>query len=324
MSTKVLLTEMISPTGVAALEQKAEVVYAPDPSVESALPLVADVSAIISRNTVIDERIFAKAPKLKAVASHGVGYDHIDIEAATRHGVCVVNTPGANAQSVAELTIALMLALGRKMVYADHALRVRHDFSVRNKCSGQDMREKTVLIIGMGAVGRAVAQICIAGFSMRVLGYSPHVTAEQMTAIGVEKVDDLDLALPLADYVTIHCPYTEDRYHMIHGERLAKMKPSAYLINCARGKLIDEQALYEALKNGTIAGAGLDVFDPEPPAADNPLFALENVIVTPHLGYNALDSFNRMSLWSVEDVLNVIQGDMEKVHLVNKEVLRDA
>lgn len=321
MGIKILLTEEISPAGVAALEKKAEIVYAPDPSVESALPLVADVDGIISRNTTIDERVFAKAPKLKAVAAHGVGYDHIDVKAATSHGVRVVNTPGANAQSVAELVVGFMLALGRKLVYADAALRIRNDYSARNSCAGQDLRQKTLLIVGMGAIGRILAGICLDGFSMRVLGYDPYASAEQMAEFGVIKAPVLEEALPVADYVSLHCPYVDELYHLMDAKRLSRMKPTAFLINCARGKLVDEQALCEALKTGVIAGAGLDVFDPEPPAADNPLFSLDNVITTPHVGYNAVDSFNRMSIWSAEDVLSVITGEPEKARVVNRDVL---
>lgn len=321
MKIKVLLTEEISAAGISLLEKEAEIVYAPDPSVEAALSLVGDVDGIISRNTIVDERIFSQASKLKAVASHGVGYDHIDVGAATSHGVYVVNTPGANAQSVAELALALMLALGRKVVYADNAFRTRNDYYIRNRCSGQDIQGKTLLIFGMGAIGKILTKICVNGFSMRVLGCDPFVSAEQMAAIGAEKVDSFEEALPMADYVTLHCPYVDELHHIINEKSLAKMKPTAFLINCARGKLVDEAALYQALKNGVIAGAGLDVFDPEPPAADNPLFTLDNIITTPHLGYNAFDSFNRMSLWSVQDVLSVIKGEPQKAHVVNKELL---
>lgn len=321
MTIKVLLTEEISAAGIAALEKEAEIVYAPDPSVEAALSLVEDVDGIISRNTVIDERIFARAPKLKAVASHGVGYDHIDVKAATGRGVFVVNTPGANAQSVAELSLAFMLALGRKVVYADNAFRTRNDYSIRNRCSGQDICEKTLLIFGMGAIGRTLTKICTSGLAMKVLGCDPYVSAEQMAAMGAEKVESFEEALPRADYVTLHCPYVDELYHIINEKTLARMKPTAFLINCARGKLVDEAALYQVLKNGSIAGAGLDVFEPEPPAADNPLFTLDNIITTPHLGYNALDSFNRMSLWSVQDVLSVIRAEPQRAHVVNKELL---
>lgn len=321
MTIKVLLTEEISAAGIAALEKEAEIVYAADPSVEAALSLVEDVDGIISRNTVIDERIFARAPKLKAVASHGVGYDHIDVKAATGRGVFVVNTPGANAQSVAELSLAFMLALGRKVVYADNAFRTRNDYSIRNRCSGQDICEKTLLIFGMGAIGRTLTKICTSGLAMKVLGCDPYVSAEQMAAMGAEKVESFEEALPRADYVTLHCPYVDELYHIINEKTLARMKPTAFLINCARGKLVDEAALYQALKNGSIAGAGLDVFEPEPPAADNPLFTLDNIITTPHLGYNALDSFNRMSLWSVQDVLSVIRAEPQRAHVVNKELL---
>ncbi len=323
MPIKVLLTDEIMPAGIEALEKEAEIIRAKDPGIEAVLELVGDVDGIISRNTRIDERVFAKAPRLKAVASHGVGYDHIDIDAATRHGVCVVNTPGANAQSVAELVISMMLALSRKLIPADNALRVNKDYYARNQCLGQDINEKTIAIIGMGVIGRKLAKICLDGFSMRVLGFDPYVNGAQMAKLGVIKAETIEEMLPAADFVSINCPYTAGLHHLMDQTKLALMKSTAYLINCARGQLLDEQALYQAIKNGSIAGAGLDVYDPEPPAKENLLFTLPSVITTPHIGANAADSINRMSLLSARDVLAVIKGEPHQARVVNKEVLQE-
>ncbi len=322
MVIKVLLTDEIMPAGIEALKKEAEIIQAKDPSMEAVLQLVNDVDGIISRNTKIDKRIFEKAPKLKAVASHGVGYDHIDVDAATRHGVCVVNTPGANAQSVAELAVSMMLALSRKLIPADNALRIKKDYYARNQCLGQDINGKTIAIIGMGLIGQKLAKICLEGFGMKVLGFDPYVSSEQMAKLGAVKAETVDEMLPAADFVSLNCPYTPESHHLIDGRRLALMKPAAFLINCARGQLLDEQALYQAIQKGRIAGAGLDVYDPEPPAKDNPLFTLPAVITTPHIGANAVDSINRMSLLSAQDVLAVIKGEPPKTRIVNKEVLQ--
>jgi len=321
MKKRVLLTDIIQPVGMEVLKKSVEVVLAADPSAETISNMIQDFDGLISRNTIIDEYIFSKAKRLKVVASHGVGTDHIDVDAATKHNVLVVNTPGANAESVAEMVVGMMIALSRKIVAGDIALRVNKDFYYRNNCIGSDLFKKTIGIFGMGQIGQRLARICSMGFSMKVLGYDPYVSAKKMLEMNVTKVNKIEDLVSNSDYISLNCPYFEELHKMVNEDFLKLMKPSAFLINCARGQLIDEQALYNALKNKTIAGAALDVLYEEPPKPDNPLFTLPNVITTPHIAAYAKDSIDNMSLISALDVLHVLNGNAEKAHVVNKELL---
>lgn len=320
---KVLLTEPIRPVGMDYLrsDPAVEVVIAPDPRPETAARLAVDCDGLISRNTKIGPEVFDRAPRLKAVASHGVGTDHIDVDAATKHGVCVVNTPGANAEAVAELVTGFMLMLSRKLDSANQALRVERDYYSRNRWIGRNISDKTILIVGLGAIGRKLARVCGRGFEMRVLGYDPFLSEERLAELGVKKVENIDEALPEADFVSLNCPYFDELYHLFDARRLGLMKPTAYLINCARGQLVDDRALMEALNSGGIAGAALDVFSQEPPDKDDPLFNCPNLITTPHIGANERDSIDNMSLLSAMDVMAVIKGEYDQARIVNRQAL---
>lgn len=321
MGKKVLLTEPIQPIGIDILKKQVEVVIAPNPEPNTIESMIKDFDGLISRNTYIGEAILSKAKKLKVIASHGVGTDHIDICAATKHGVFVVNTPGANAQSVAEAVIGLLLSICRKICKGNNALKIYHDFYHRHKCLGTDLYNKTIGIIGMGNIGRKLARICTQGFKMRVIYYDPFVEQEKIGDENVVKVEKLDDIFIHSDFVSLNCPYTRNLHHMVDECKLNLMKPTAYLINCARGSLIDEKALYYALKNRRIAGAALDVYAQEPPDMDNPLFTLDNIVTTPHIAAFSNDSMNRMSLISAQDVLYVLNGEFHKANIVNKNML---
>lgn len=321
MKKRVLLTEMIQPVGIEVLEKETEVVIAPDPSVETIAEMIYGFDGMISRNTTVDERILSKAKDLKAVASHGAGTNHIDIKAATNHGVFVVNTPGANSESVAEAAIGLTLAVCRKIAEGHIALYENRDYYHRHKCIGTDLYNKTIGIVGLGQIGQRLARICHFGFEMRVLGYDPFIPAETMKTYNAEKMESLRELAEEADIVSLNCPYFDELYHMIDKDFLDQMKPSAYLINCARGQLVDEAALYDVLKENRIAGAALDVYSEEPPEADNPLFTLPNIVTTPHISAFARDSIDKMALISAEDILHVLHGNPHKAHVVNKELL---
>lgn len=323
MTIKVLLTDVIRPRAMDELEKHAEVVIAPDPSPETVSTLAKNFDGIISRNTFIGEACFANSPKLKVVASHGVGTDHIDVNAATRYGVRIVNTPGANSISVAETVIGLMLCLSRKLCLANNKLKFDSDYYCRHDMIGQDLHGKTLGIIGMGHIGKTLSNIARNGFEMDVLALDPYVDSDTMLKYGAKKAGNLHEVLLNADYLSLNCPYNKSLHHLINSETLQVMKKSAFLINCSRGLVIDEKALYIALKEGVIAGAALDVFEEEPPEKDNPLFELENVIVTPHIAANAVDSIDRMSLISVQDVIHVIKGEDDKAHVVNAAELKE-
>ncbi len=243
-------------------------------------------AAIVRSATKITAELLADPGKLRAVARAGVGVDNIDVEAATRQGVVVMNTPGGNTTSAAEHTIALLFALSRHVCAADAGMKVgKWD---RNKYVGTQLTGKTLGVIGLGRIGREVAQRAIA-LGMNVLAFDPVVTTAKVAELGFVPAA-LDDMLPKVDYLTVHVPLTDETREMIGAPQLAKMKRSARLLNVARGGIIGEQALADALKAGTVAGAGIDVFSVEPPTPDNPLLHAPNIILTPHLGASTVEA----------------------------------
>lgn len=318
---KVLLTDEIRDVGIKKFEEEGiEVILAENPKPETIEAIVQDFDAMISRNTFIDEKIMAKAKKLKVIASHGTGTDHIDVKEATKRNIYVVNTPGANAQGVAELSIGLMINLSHRIIEGDSALKIYHDYYLRHKLVGHDLNKRTVGILGLGNVGIRLAKICKYGFDMTVLGYDPYVSANQMDAIGIIKKDNLEELLKESDFVSINCPACSENFHLIDINLLKLMKPTAYIINCARGQLVDEEALYQALKENIIAGAAVDVYEHEPPCTDNPIFKLPNFISTPHIATNTEESIDKMSLMSAVDIIHVLKNEPQLANVVNKDL----
>jgi Phosphoglycerate dehydrogenase and related dehydrogenases len=220
---KVLLTQAIRPVGMELLAQEVEVVVAPDRKEETILRMVDGFDALINRTTSIGKEIIEKGKHLKAVASHGVGFNLIDVETATKNGVCVINAPGANSQAVAEFVVAMMLALTRKLITADSVQRVERRFDKRDQLTGYDLHNKTVSIIGLGQIGRKVAKICGGGFDMKVIGYDPFVSQADMAALGITKSDDIDALFREADFVSINCPYTKEVEGMVNKEKFAPL-----------------------------------------------------------------------------------------------------
>src|SRR5262249_14592659 len=220
-------------------------------------------------------------PRLRAIVRAGVGVDNIDVTAATRRGIVVMNTPGGNTVSTAEHTMALMLALARNVPRANDSLKSgRWD---RNQFTGTQLEGKTLGVIGLGRVGLAVARRAQA-FGMTVIGFDPFLAAEKAHELGIESLRGLDDLWGRADFLTLHTPLTAETRHLIGAPEIARMKPSVRILNCARGGLIDEAALVEALAAGRVAGAAIDVFEPEPPPGGHPLVSHPRVVVTPHLG----------------------------------------
>ena len=316
---RVLLPQPIRPKGMELLAKEAEVVIAPDRTEKSTAALIEGFDAVITRTTVIDEEIIGRSERLKVIGRHGAGLDIVGMKSATDHGVCVVNTPGANAQSVAEFAVMMMMSMARQLIPADHSQRVEGRFDQRDRFMGMDLHGKTVGIVGLGQVGRRIAKICREGFDMEVLGFDPFVTAEELAAIGVKKMEAVDELLALSDFVSLNCPLTPEVEGLINRERIDLMKPTAFLINCARGPVIDEPSLIWALETGRIAGAAVDVFHEEPPRPENPLFKLPGLIATPHIAAFSHDSMDVMSVTVSEDVLRVLRGEMPR-HLANPEV----
>src|SRR5207248_3197006 len=227
-----------------------------------------------------DADLLARCPSMLAISSTGAGYDMIDVEACTEAGVIVVNQSGTNWEPVAEHALGLMLSLSKKIAQSERAMKRTPDLD-RRAYAGNNLRHKTVGVVGIGHIGRRIAELCAGLFNMTVLAYDPYLTGEQIAARGATKVE-LDELLRRADYVTVHCPRSTETFGMFGRAQFMAMKRSAYFINTARGGIHDEAALAEALSEGQLAGAGLDVFLQEPPDPNHPLLAFDNVIASPH------------------------------------------
>ena len=264
----------------------------------------------------VDDDLFSSAPRVKAIAKLGVGLDTVDIEAASRHGVVVFHTPGANNQAVADHAFALILNLARKIRYCDQSLREKR--WEHTKIIGVEIWQKTIGIIGLGAIGRCVA-LRAKGFQMKIVACDPYWPSEFAAEQGIEQLS-LDELLKVSDIVTIHAPLTPENKELINARTLGLMKPAAILINVARGGIVNEADLHQALKAGLIAGAGLDVFEQEPPH-DSPLLELENVVLTPHTAAFTHEAMNTMSMGVVEQLIDFYHGK-KPVHLVNPEVFK--
>ncbi len=280
--------------------------------------LLRDVNGVALGLTPFAEAELQAAPNLRVVARIGVGYDTVDVAALTRHKIPLMVTGSANSPTVAEQALHFMLALAKRGA-ALHAMVREGRWAERLKELPFDLYGKTVLVVGFGRIGSRISKACLA-LGMSVLVYDPYVAAANVTAAGCVPVGDLDAALARADFVTIHCPKNSETDGMLNAARLARMKPSAYLVNTARGGIVDEAALHSALTLGSIAGAGLDVFDREPPLADNPLLRLPNVITAPHMAGVTVEAFDRMAVATAQNVLGVLDGKPNIDHVVNKEV----
>lgn len=254
---------------------------------------------------------------LKVIARHGVGYDNVDVNEATRRGIAVTYTPHANAESVAEHTFALILALMRRICEAYNTVK-SGGWSERSRLIGFEIYGKTMGIIGFGAIGRRVAEIAAKGFNMRILAYDPYVNREEMLKLNVKPADLKEL-IKESDIVSIHAVLTSETYHLIGEEELKQMKPKALIVNTARGPIIDEKALIKALREKWIAGAALDVLEAEPPEGENPLLSMSNVLVTPHIAAFTVEALKRMDLMVVEDIVRIYNG-LKPIRLLNHEV----
>jgi D-3-phosphoglycerate dehydrogenase len=262
----------------------------------------------------VNEDLFNLAPKLKVIAKLGAGLDTVDIEAASRRAAIVFHTPGANNQAVADHTFALILGLARRILYCDQSLREKR--WEHTKIMGVEIWQKTMGIIGLGAIGRCVA-LRAKGFQMKVVAYDPFWPAEFADQEGIEQMP-LDELLKVADIVTIHVPLTPENKGLINARAFKLMKSTALLINVARGPIVTESDLYEALKNGDIGGAGLDVFEQEPPA-ESPLLELDNVVLSPHTAAFTHEAMDNMSVGIVDQLIDYYQGKRPD-HIVNPEV----
>ena len=281
--------------------------------------LLADTDGVALGLTPFGEAEIRAAPHVTVVARHGVGYDTVDVAALTRHGIPLMVTGSANSPSVAEQALCFMFALAKRDAAMHALVRERRWASRLAEELPVDLFGKTVLVVGFGRIGTRLAKVCVA-LGMTVLVYDPYVKPAAIEAGGCVPQSDLDAAVSAADFVSIHCPKTPETVGMFNAARLARMKPSAFLINTARGGIIDEAALHGALTRKVIRGAGLDVFDREPPATDNPLLDLPSVITAPHMAGVTKESLDRMAVAVATNLLEVLDGKPNMDHVVNKEV----
>lgn len=280
---------------------------------------VQDCDAILTRsNAMIDKDVIASAKNLKVIAKYGVGLDNIDIKAATERGIYVTNTPEANANVVAEHVMAFMLALAKNLFETDRELRIGN-FDIRREVVSVDLEDKTLGIIGLGRIGNLVAQKANHGFGMNVIGYDPYVT-KPITEI--EKVTELKTLFEKSDFISLHLPLTDSTRGIIGEKEFNWMKPTAYFLNASRGGVVKEADLISALKNNTIAGAAVDVFEIEPPEIDNELFTLDNVIVTPHSAALSVEGAMRMAVHAAMQVNEVFEGQVPKWAVNAKEIVK--
>jgi D-3-phosphoglycerate dehydrogenase len=285
----VLIADKLAESTVAALGDQVEVRWVDGPDRPKLLAAVADADALLVRSaTTVDAEVIAAAPKLKIVARAGVGLDNVDVDAATARGVLVVNAPTSNIHSAAEHALALMLSAARQVPAADATLR-EHTWK-RSSFSGTEIFGKTVGVVGLGRIGQLVAAR-LAAFGTHIVAYDPYVSSARAAQIGIELVS-LDELLSRADFISVHLPKTKETAGLLGKENLAKTKPGVIIVNAARGGLIDEQALADAITSGHVRGAGLDVFSTEP-CTDSPLFELPQVVVTPHLGASTAEAQDR-------------------------------
>lgn len=305
MSYKVLVTEEIDKAGMNYLINNGyDIKMGTGIEEDTVVREISDCDAVLTRNAIINERVMKASPKLKVISMHGVGVDNIDVETATRLGIQVTNAAGSNKVSVAEYTIGLLIDLAKNIPLFDHELR-KGNWSVRRKL-GLDLEGKTLGIIGMGNIGSLVAKKAALGLGMNVIAYKRHAAVSDIE--NVEITTDFDRVIKSADFLSIHVPSVASTKKLIGKRELSMMKPDAFLINTARGDVIDNEALTEALKENKIAGAAVDVFVGEVPDMNDPMLHLPNIIVTPHTAAYSKESVMRMSLYSAIGVDEALKG----------------
>jgi D-3-phosphoglycerate dehydrogenase len=322
---KIFVTESMSQQGRELLHARDDIELIEFPNMISAgdfeamLRKQAPVHGVALGATRFGEPELEASGDMKVVTRIGVGYDAVDVAALSRRKVPLLVAGAANSPSVAEQALFMMLTLAKRAVEM-HSLVKDNKWAARLGMLPYDLFGKTVLIVGFGRIGTRTAKRCLA-MEMNVLVFDPYKPAADIKAAGCEPVDDLDAALPRADFVSIHCPKTPETIGMFNGARLRRIKPTAYLINTARGGIVDEAALYDALVSGKLAGAGLDVFAQEPPPSGHSLLTLPNVILAPHVAGVTVEAVDRMSEQTARNILSVLDGEPLRQNVINQDVL---
>ena len=322
---KIFVTESMSQQGRVLLRERDDIELVEFPNMISAkdfeamLRQQAPVHGVALGATRFGEPELEASMDMKVVTRIGVGYDAVDIPALSRRKIPLMVAGTANSPSVAEQALFMMLTLAKRAVEM-HSIVKDGKWGHRLGMLPFDLFGKTVLIIGFGRIGTRTAKRCLA-MEMSVLVYDPYKPAAEIKAAGCEPVSDLDAALPRADFVSIHCPKTPETVGMFNAARLKRMKPTAYLINTARGGIVDEAALHAALVSGSLAGAGLDVFEQEPPPSGHSLFDLPNVIMAPHVAGVTREAVDRMSEQTARNILSALDGEPIRQNVINQDVL---
>jgi len=316
MKPRVVVTEPIHQAGWDLLATETKAIAWAGEQTEPLAKALEGVQAVIVRVVKLPGDVIREAKELKIIAKHGVGYDNIDVKVATERGIIVTNTPTANSQSVAEHALALLLAVARRIGDFSRDVALKR-LQPQKAYQGNELSGKVMGVIGVGGAGLRLARLTENGLGMRVIGFDPY---KDPWPEGIEHMRSLDDLLAQADFVSIHVPLTTETRHLINASALAKMKRTAILVNTARGGIVEEAALGEAVRDGRIAGAGLDVIEDEPMKADHPLAGLPTILLTPHMAGVTEEAMMRMAQNAAEDVLRVLRGERPK-YPVNPEVL---
>jgi D-3-phosphoglycerate dehydrogenase len=324
---KVFVPEHIDENGIKVLDESglAEPIYLDDRPVseEEFFQILNEAHAILVRIIPVNARMIESAPHLQIIAKHGVGVDNIDVAAATDHKIPVTITPEGNSDAVAEQTLAMMLALARNLTRADADLKTGR-FSRREHYTGVELGGKTLAIVGLGRIGSRVARKASLGFGMRVMAVDPYISKSYAEGLDVVLLDDLGALLEACRYITLHCPLTPETHNLIGENELRAMSEDAYLINTARGGIVDERALHRALSEHWIQGAALDVFVNEPPRPDDTaLLELDSVLVTPHIAGSTQEAGKKLATMAAEEIVQVLAGRRPK-NPVNPSIYHDA
>ena len=307
MSYKILLPQEIMAEGRKYLESRGyELITGSGMEEEDIIRDIPDCDGIIVRLSKMSDRVFEAAKKLKVVARHGAGYDTVDLESAKKHGVVVLNAPVANSMSVAELAIFYMLHCSRNFKLVEEKM-LEDYYWAKLRTPKVELDGKTLGLVGVGNIGSRVALKALHGFNMKVIAYDPYKTQQEVPE-GVELTTDFDRIFKESDFVSLHCPATAETTNFVGERQFSMMKPTAYFINTARGKIVDEDSLFHALTSKTIAGAGVDVLKKEPFDPNDPIFSLSNIVIGPHIGAATIEATDRASLHSAIGIDEVLSG----------------
>jgi D-3-phosphoglycerate dehydrogenase / 2-oxoglutarate reductase len=318
---KVMLPHTMGQQGIDLIRARDDietVIYPAGISQAELLPQLADVVGIALSGTPYKQTEMNASPAMLVVARIGVGYDAVEVPALSARKVPLMVAGTANSTSVAEQAFHLMIALAKKNAAMDRLVKTG-DWAARHGALPMELAGKTALIVGFGRIGTRSARRCL-GFDMNVLIYDPYVDAGKIIGAGCEPVGDLDATLPRADFVSIHCPKNPETIGLFNAARLSRMKPGAFIVNTARGGIIDEPALHAALTSGHLAGAGLDVFDLEPTPVNNALLTLDTVIASPHMAGVTTESVAGMAVVTAQNILGVLDGNPNRANTINPEV----